>query len=103
MSSRSDSAASVHCGRYLTAHEPHGSCPGTPAQDHPEDTCEECGGRNVVWFAPNDLWNRVMRGGDRGAPDVLEIVCPVCFIRRAEAAGVEATGWLVQPEVIHAD
>jgi hypothetical protein len=43
-----------------------------------------------------------MRGGDRGAPDILGIVCPTCFILRAEAAGVEATGWLVQPEVIHA-
>ena len=28
---RSESpAAQGHCGRHLTAHDPHGSCPGTP-------------------------------------------------------------------------
>jgi hypothetical protein len=64
-----------------------------PVSEHPEDTCEECGRPNVVWFAPSDLWNQVMRSGDRGAPDVFGIVCPMCFIRRAEALGVTSTAW----------
>lgn len=65
---------------------------------HPEDLCAECGGPNVVWFAPNDLWNAVMRDGDRGNPDLVGIVCPVCFIRRAERAGHRPPAWRVEPE-----
>jgi hypothetical protein len=57
---------------------------------HPEATCERCGGPNVVWFAPNDLWNRVV-----GSPN--GILCPTCFIRAAEASGVEAV-WRVTPD-----
>jgi hypothetical protein len=71
-----------------------------PNTEHPEDTCEDCGGPNVVWFAPNDVWNQVMRGGDRGAPDAVGIVCPMCFIRRAENEGLTPTAWSVQPEIL---
>ena len=51
------------------------------AGHHPEDICTDCGGPNVVWHAPNDLWNRVM-GGEGG------ILCPRCFIQRAKADGI---------------
>lgn len=48
--------------------------------EHPESFCDECGGKNITWYADNDLWNKVM--GDRGA-----IVCPLCFAKIAEATG----------------
>lgn len=53
--------------------------------EHPEDVCQDCSGPNVVWFAPNDLWNLVFPRGPDRAPDL--ILCPTCFIRRAEAKG----------------
>lgn len=52
---------------------------GTAA--HPEDFCQRCGARNTVWFAPNDLWNKVMGGGD------IDIVCPECFRKLCREMG----------------
>jgi len=65
----------------------------------PDETgCQECGGENPVWFAPHDLWNRVM-GGEDCKDDPGGILCPVCFIRRAEMAGIKDvwTVWTVHP------
>lgn len=60
---------------------------------HPEATCHRCGHPFTDWSAPSPLWNEVMRGGDiNGAEPYRGIVCPPCFIRLAEAAGI-ATGW----------
>jgi hypothetical protein len=47
-----------------------------------EKTCQECGGGNPSWHAPNELWNQVT-----GHPPGL-IICPSCFERRAEAMGL---------------
>jgi len=55
------------------------------------DTCRRCGGPDVVWFAPNDLWNRV-----NGSPN--GILCPTCFVRTAEERGVVPTVWCLSPE-----
>ena len=55
---------------------------------HPEDFCQRCGRRNVVWSAPNDVWNKVMPDGG--------IVCPVCFIELAAAKGIEDV-WDLSP------
>lgn len=49
---------------------------------HPEDICGECGGENPVWYAPNELWNKVT-----GHPAGL-IICPSCFQRKADNAGL---------------
>lgn len=49
---------------------------------HPEDYCHECGRPNICWFAQNDLWNQVM--DDRGS-----IVCPICFVNKAEEQGIK--------------
>jgi hypothetical protein len=51
-------------------------------ESHPEDYCHKCGGPNVVWFAPNTIWDRAVR--DANEPGIL---CPTCFIQLAEAAG----------------
>lgn len=60
---------------------------------HPEDICEDCNGRNVVWFAPSELWNKVVRKPDIADP----MLCPRCFILRAENIGIQYT-WEVKPE-----
>lgn len=61
--------------------------------EHPEDFCDECGGRNIVWSAPNDVWNQVT-----GHPAGL-ILCPVCFVRRADAAGFRDC-WTLVPDAL---
>ncbi len=59
-----------------------------------EETCHRCGREFINWSAPSPLWNEVMRGGDiSGGPEpYLGIICPSCFMKLAEDAGV-ATGW----------
>jgi hypothetical protein len=64
-------------------------------EGHPEDRCERCGGANVSWFAPSDIWNRAVRAVT-GGEDVM--ICPVCFIKAAEAAGFDKAAWRVAPE-----
>lgn len=70
--------------------ELNGAAAPQGGEPHPESICDACGGPNVVWFAPNDLWNRVV-----GSPN--GILCPTCFIRAAERCGVEAV-WRVDPD-----
>lgn len=59
-------------------------------RSHPEGTCHACGGPNVVWFAPSEVWNSVV--GDSGG-----ILCPTCFIAAARLAGLDVP-WRVAPE-----
>jgi hypothetical protein len=67
-------------------------------RERDEMTCDRCERHHgVVWYAPSDVWNKVMRDGDRGNPDRYSFCCPICFIQLAEEAGVESTGWLVTP------
>lgn len=66
-------------------HTENGLCPGEP--------CEKCGSSNITWFAPSALWNQVVR-----AHGHLEMLCPVCFVQLAEAAGVNPTAWRMAPE-----
>ena len=47
--------------------------------NHPEDWCDRCGGRNIVWLTRNDLWNS-MSGG-------FSILCPICFVELCELSG----------------
>jgi len=50
--------------------------------DHPENRCERCGGRNVRWYADSDKWN-AYSGND-------SILCPICFVLAAdECMGVK--------------
>lgn len=66
--------------------EPHPLEGGT---DHPEDRCERCGGKNIVWFADSDTWN-----AHHGEFDIL---CPLCFAVLAEAGGFKVAGWRLAP------
>lgn len=53
----------------------------------PESKCDRCGGKNVCWFCPSELWNKYARDFD--------ILCPVCFVALAE--GVK-DAWKLAPE-----
>lgn len=68
---------------------------GPISHEHPEAKCEDCGGANVVWHAPSQIWNKVCRPpGYRCDP----MLCPTCFIIRAEKVGIHSTSWRVCPE-----
>jgi hypothetical protein len=54
-------------------------------------SCQDCDGSTRVWFAPNATWNAVM-GSDGG------MLCPGCFIDRAEAIGMVPTAWVLTME-----
>lgn len=59
----------------------------------PEDgdtRCQHCGRPNPVWTAPDNVWNAVM--GDDGG-----VLCPPCFIARAEKTGLTPPSWRVAP------
>lgn len=66
----------------------------TEARDvHPEDHCDKCGGPNICWFAPSELWNKVVA-------DRHNILCPICFVKLAEATGFDSAAWQVSQEAI---
>lgn len=68
------------------------------AEDHPESHCQKCGGPNIVWFAANDLWNRVV-----GEEEECSIVCPICFVEMAEAKGIKPPAWQVVKEATESE
>lgn len=55
-----------------------------------ERICERCAGPNIVWFAPNEIWNACA-----GSYDIL---CPTCFVTLAELRGYDKNAWLLAPE-----
>lgn len=65
----------------------------TAEQPSSEMRCDKCGGDNPVWFAPNDLWNKV-----NGSPN--GFMRPNCFIKKAEAQGLNAAAWRLEQESV---
>ena len=64
--------------------------------DHPEHYCHRCSGRNALsWYADSDVWNAVVREGDK---DIPEILCPICFVELAKEKGVNPTAWRLSKE-----
>lgn len=57
---------------------------------HPENFCWQCGNPNPTWYAPNEFWNKLC--------EKYEIICPVCFQKRADKAGINI---IFTIEVIH--
>ena len=56
------------------------------SDEHPEDRCERCKGRNLhCWYADNDVWNRF--AGD------YSVLCPICLSELASEAGLAPTAW----------
>lgn len=68
-----------------------GKLAATPAG---EDTCQDCGGHNPVWFAPSLDWNFVM-GGPEAKGDPGGFICPNCYIKRAGAVLDHRAAWVV--------
>lgn len=60
------------------------------ANSHPEDFCQQCGGPNFVWFAANDVWNKVI-------PERVGVLCPRCFAERAKRVGF-GVAWELVPQ-----
>lgn len=63
----------------------------------PVACCQDCGRPAPVWFAPNALWNRVM-GGPEATDDPGGMLCPCCFIARAERTVIVPTAWVLDIE-----
>lgn len=59
-----------------------------------DSPCMDCGttDKNPVWFTDNVFWNDVMEGIEGSG-----ILCPQCFIERAETK-YKTTGWRLLPE-----
>ena len=60
------------------------------SDDHPEHRCGRCGGRNTIWYADSDVWNRVAGN--------YSILCPICFCELGEEAGIAPTAWRLSLE-----
>lgn len=58
--------------------------------EHPENRCERCGGRNICWFTASEIWNAHSDGAN--------ILCPICFVAAAESAGISHSAWQLIPE-----
>jgi hypothetical protein len=50
--------------------------------------CELCEREHPIWSADNELWNKVLRGGERGNADEYSFVCPTCFMTLAVERGI---------------
>lgn len=67
-------------------------------EEDAEMWCDRCERRHgVVWFAPAEIWNAVMREGDRGKPDEFGFCCPTCLMQLATARGI-ATSFVVSAD-----
>lgn len=58
-----------------------------------EGLCQVCDRDYPVWFAPNPLWNRVMRDGVRAKGDMYAFICPTCFANIADEQNGEPLTW----------
>ena len=57
--------------------------------------CEDCGGKNVRWHAPFEIWDSVMDtepGVSTGG-----VRCVLCFVRRAWDKGLTDVNWELVP------
>lgn len=71
------------------------------SSDDAEMWCDRCRRRHgVVWFAPSEIWNAVMRDGDRGNPDEFGFCCPTCFMQLADDRRIGNHMWKIAPEVL---
>lgn len=60
--------------------------------DHPENRCQRCTGRNLHnWYADNETWNKVV--GDK-----FNQLCPNCFTELAKEAGIDPAAWRLSME-----
>jgi len=58
--------------------------------------CQDCGRPYPAWFAPHEVWNLVM-GGPIATDDPGGLLCPTCFLIRADREGVRPPAWRIFP------
>ncbi len=67
-------------------------------EPQPEDYCHRCGGKNISWATPSDVWNPIMRPDGPDSPwEWNEIICPLCFAELFEAR-FPNTSWEMRPD-----
>ena len=60
--------------------------------EHPENRCQRCGGRNLHnWYADSDEWNKVVG-------DTFGVLCPFCFAELASEVGIAPAAWRLSRE-----
>lgn len=70
-----------------------------PAHLRGDGPCADCGTfDNPVWFTDNILWNHVTGESVYAEDAHSAILCPNCFVKRADAVGLEPTGWHISAE-----
>ena len=62
---------------------------------HGNGPCRDCGGPNIRWTAPPELWDSVT-GASPGV-STGGILCPACFVRRAWGMGLQRVNWALVP------
>jgi hypothetical protein len=55
--------------------------------------CQRCDQNYPVWFAPNELWNRVCPDSEG-----IHFLCLTCFAVLAEGKGIVPTAWVITLE-----
>lgn len=80
------------------AEKPEPSREGCSVNEHGpgrmEGRCDKCERDYPTWHAaPNELWNDVCRGGDKGAPEEYAFLCADCFAMLADERGVGTKLW----------
>jgi len=82
---RYDEACGIYCRQFKNT--------ATPVKEIITDgdhICQKCGSDNPAWYAENELFNEV-----NGSPN--GVVCPSCFIKMAEAKGINIMFKAVNP------
>lgn len=73
--------------------------PDDTKKEKRELLCEICDRDYPVWYAPNPLWNKVMRAPDgREASERVSFVCPTCFTMEARRKGIKGVAWVLSLE-----
>jgi hypothetical protein len=55
-----------------------------------EGICKNCASAYVTWFTENEIWNTAVPESG--------MLCPNCFLARAERAGIADSAWKIVPE-----
>lgn len=81
--------------RWLRRQTLHSQALQAGAQEPRELLCMKCGKEHPVWYAPNDIWNAVMRQSD--GSDRIPFICPTCFAVEATEYGADTFTITVMP------
>lgn len=73
------------------------ACDRADAGRNPEEgRCDRCGRPYPVWYAPNEVWNGVVRLPD--GSDQYPFLCPSCFVELGAVFEFDEAIWRVAPD-----